>query len=96
MNWNNYGNIWHIDHVIPINFFDNTIGDQQNLCFHWSNLRPLKKEINMSKHDSLIPKQIKKHVKNLIKFHSEKNMKLDEDYMKLFAKHLVAGTPLEL
>lgn len=96
INWNNHGDYWHIDHVIPLNIFDLTDKNNHLIAFNWKNLMPLEKEINMSKHDSLIPKQIKKHVKNLIKFHSEKNMKLDEDYMKLFAKHLVAGTPLEL
>jgi len=69
INWNNYGNIWHIDHVIPIDFFDNTIGDQQNLCFHWSNLRPLKKEINMSKSNKIEKEYILTHYKSLEQFY---------------------------
>ena len=50
----------------------------------------------MSKHDSIIPKQIKKHIENLKKFFKLKDLEIDQEYIKLFAKHLVAGTPLEL
>jgi hypothetical protein len=57
---------------------------------------PYKKEDNLSKHDKIIPEQIKKHTNNLKKFFKSKNLDLDKEYMKLFAKHLVAGTPLEL
>jgi hypothetical protein len=42
MNWDNhsvYG--WHIDHIKPINTFDLTDIEQQKICFHYTNLRPL-------------------------------------------------------
>jgi hypothetical protein len=96
MNWENYGSHWHIDHVIPLNTFDLLIKENQLIAFNWKNLMPYKKEDNLSKHDKIIPEQIKKHTNNLKKFFKSKNLDLDKEYMKLFAKHLVAGTPLEL
>ena len=96
MNWENYGKYWHVDHVIPLNTFDLLDKSNQLIAFNWKNLMPYKKEDNMSKHDSIIPKQIKMHIKNLKKFFKLKNLDEDKDYIKLFAKHLVAGTPLEL
>lgn len=51
--WENYGTIWHIDHVVPVAFFDLTNLDEQLVCFHWSNLRPLYASDNISKGDKL-------------------------------------------
>ena len=42
MNWNNYGRKgWHIDHIIPCDAFDLTIKEEQEKCFHYTNLQPL-------------------------------------------------------
>ena len=50
MNWNNHTNKgWHIDHIIPSAFFDLTNPDQQKLCFHYTNLRPLWYKENLAK-----------------------------------------------
>lgn len=52
MNWNNSGTVkgkWHIDHIIPCAVFDLTREDQQRICFHWTNLRPLGSRANMRK-----------------------------------------------
>jgi hypothetical protein len=43
MNWENYGSYWEIDHIEQINKFDLKIYEQQQKCFHYSNLRPLEK-----------------------------------------------------
>ena len=41
MNWENYGDIWEIDHILPCSSFDLTDEEQQKKCFHYSNLQPL-------------------------------------------------------
>jgi hypothetical protein len=49
MNWDNYGNEWHIDHIIPCCSFDMSSSDKQKECFHFSNLQPLWALDNMIK-----------------------------------------------
>lgn len=41
MDWENYGKVWHIDHIKPCVKFDLTDPEQQRSCFNWSNLQPL-------------------------------------------------------
>jgi hypothetical protein len=54
MNWNNYGNYWHIDHKIPCSWFHfKSIDDYAfKICWGLDNLQPLKKDINLKKNDS--------------------------------------------
>jgi hypothetical protein len=40
MSWNNMGK-WEIDHIIPCASFDLTKKEEQEKCFHWTNLQPL-------------------------------------------------------
>jgi len=52
MTWENHGNRgWHIDHIKPVNTFDLTDIEQQKLCFHYTNLRPLWAADNLSRPD---------------------------------------------
>lgn len=53
MKWSNYASEWHIDHVVPIKFFDLTNQADRDACFHWTNLKPLYKEKNMEKSDKI-------------------------------------------
>jgi len=49
MTWDNYGSVWHIDHIIPIDSYDMSIEKEQLKCFHYSNLQPLLAFENLSK-----------------------------------------------
>jgi hypothetical protein len=49
MKWENYGKIWHIDHIIPVASFDLSKEEEQRACFHFTNLRPMLKKPNHSK-----------------------------------------------
>ncbi len=57
MSWNNKGK-WHIDHILPIDFFiknfDYTKLEVQKKCWHYTNLRPLWAEENQKKSNKLI------------------------------------------
>jgi len=41
MSWENYGPVWHLDHVIACAKFDLTDPEQQKICFRWDNFQPL-------------------------------------------------------
>lgn len=58
MTWDNYGTYWHVDHVIACSSFDLTNKEEQLKCFSWKNLQPLKKFLNLSKHNKIINKYI--------------------------------------
>lgn len=45
---------WHIDHILPVSFFDLSSPDQQRKCFHFSNTRPLSAFENLSKGDRVV------------------------------------------
>lgn len=49
MTMENYGKIWHIDHVKPCSKFDLTKEDEVKECFSWKNLRPYLSEKNIKK-----------------------------------------------
>jgi hypothetical protein len=68
INWDNYGIYWHIDHVIPINFFKVIDKEEQLICFNWTNLRPLHKKENISKSDKIKIDDILKHIDMLKMF----------------------------
>lgn len=55
MSWENYSrNGWHIDHIIPCDKFDLTIKEQQERCFHYTNLQPLWAHDNLRKNNKII------------------------------------------
>lgn len=68
MSWSNYGTYWHIDHVIPISFFDIENKDEQKTCFHWTNLRPLEARMNLQKSNKVCLQDIKSHYSTLKSF----------------------------
>lgn len=53
MSWENYGNYWHIDHIIPCNFFDLTNQEHIKLCFNFRNTQPMLAAENISKSNKI-------------------------------------------
>jgi hypothetical protein len=54
MTWENYGQYWHIDHIIPLSWFKDEL--DFNEAWKLSNLQPLKKFENLSKNNRYIGK----------------------------------------
>lgn len=67
MSWNNYGDYWEIDHIIPINTFNfNSYEDREfQVCWSLANLRPLEKIANRKrpKDGSDIPNNIQDKIR---------------------------------
>lgn len=59
MCWENYGQIWHLDHIMPCSAFDLTKPNQVKICFHFSNIRPLSVRENLSKNKRITDPQLK-------------------------------------
>jgi hypothetical protein len=57
MSWENYGKMWHLDHIMPCAIFDLTKPEHIKVCFHFSNLRPLRARANFSKGAKIITDQ---------------------------------------
>ena len=49
MTFENHGEVWEFDHIIPCALFDLNDEEQLKICFHHTNLIPLFKEENRSK-----------------------------------------------
>ena len=94
-NLDNHGSEWHIDHVIPLSKFDLNIPEQQLIAFNWRNTMPLSCSENLSKNNKILQLQVEEHYKKLVEYHIENKLDLPQVYINLFAKHLVAGSPLE-
>jgi hypothetical protein len=50
----NYGKVWHVDHIIPLSFFDMSDPTEQKLAFHWANTQPLFAKENLEKGDIVL------------------------------------------
>lgn len=53
----NYGKVWEIDHLIPLDDFDLSKAHHQKRAFHFSNLRPLAIAANRSKRAKIVTNQ---------------------------------------
>jgi hypothetical protein len=48
MSWDNYGEVWEIDHILPCSKFNLNLLEEQRKCFHFLNLQPLFKTTEIS------------------------------------------------
>lgn len=58
MNWGNWGEVWHVDHIMPCASFDHSIHSQVLQCWHYSNLQPLEVKDNLMKSSKITHPQL--------------------------------------
>lgn len=58
MSWENYGRVWHLDHIMPCCTFDLTRPLHVKTCFHFTNLRPMWARENLSKNRKITEPQL--------------------------------------
>ena len=97
MNLENHHEIWHVDHVLPLDLLNDTcktkcVGiirdnpDSQELLFSWYNTYPLEKVKNRIKSNNIDVKTLSKHIRKLRKFLKINKKEKDElyyNYVKL-------------
>jgi hypothetical protein len=88
INWDNYGKEWHADHVIPISFFNLEDLNDRQICFHWTNLRPLNSMENMKKSCKIIPEEILLHIKILSSYLLESNNGYQANYENIWWRRI--------
>lgn len=66
MTWDNYGEYWEIDHIIPINTFKFNNSEDFQICWSLMNLRPLEWRANRQrpKDGSDVPEDLKQKILN--------------------------------
>jgi hypothetical protein len=68
MTFKNYGEVWHMDHVVPCALFDLTVEQERLKCFHWTNIKPMFAIENLKKNARLYEKEIDNHENKLQNF----------------------------
>jgi hypothetical protein len=58
MTWENYGKVWHLDHIFPISRFDLSNPEQVKVACNWQNLQPLLRKTNARKSDKITKPQL--------------------------------------
>ncbi len=71
MNWDNYGKLWSIDHVVPVNKFDLTDESEKLKCWNWSNLIPETMKYNSCKKSKIDLNQVDRVIEKLEKYKEE-------------------------
>jgi hypothetical protein len=93
----NHGQTWHIDHVIPLSHFDFEDREQQLIAFNWSNTMPLSIEENLTKGSTILISQIKQHKEKLLNYFAICGLTIPTKYIELIDSHVIklTGNSLE-
>jgi hypothetical protein len=63
MCWDTRALEWELDHVLPISKFDLTNQQHKEVCFIWSNLKPIPKSLNKQKFNKCLEDTIDNHAR---------------------------------
>lgn len=97
MTLENHGEVWSVDHVLPIHCVLKNIYPKE-VVLNWVNIRPICKTENMKRSKNYTKEECKQHLHVLKNYYKIRKLEKDEEYIKTlknalmsFAKHLVAG-----
>jgi hypothetical protein len=93
MSMDNYGSEWVVDHVISVSYGLNDNHELFDIISKWYNVVPTTRSYNLKKNKHSDIKQIGQHIANLGEYFELRGLDIDQDYMELLARHLVAGNP---
>jgi hypothetical protein len=65
MTWENYGSVWHIDHIIPCSSWDFSSEFESSCCWNFRNLQPMLASENQSKHDNYNEEDKNEYIKRM-------------------------------
>ncbi len=88
MTWENYGTVWHVDHVIPCCTFNLENDDQVKICCNWANVQPLLVDHNLSKSGSLYWIELMNHEIKLRQYSKKNRLECE-----LYIEHLSTLKP---
>jgi len=101
MTWENYGDYWTVDHVIPVDKF---LKEEQpeEIVFHWLNVSPVPKQKNLTKNKHVTLEECQEHTEKVKLYLKIRKLEDPSGYLQgiegfcdNFAKHLVTGTSRE-
>lgn len=84
INWENYGSVWQIDHIIPLSKFKMDDRKQFLISAHWTNLFPLVTSLNRSKYNKICSSSIKKQKYLLEIYLKMKDKKTSLKFLEFF------------
>ncbi len=90
MSMENYGTVWVLDHVIPLDKIETD--EDFSMISKWWNIRPVTMKFNLVKNKYIDSDQALLHLGKLKKYTTDDQYNCYKTYL---AKHLVAGNPLE-
>ena len=70
MNWENFGSVWQLDHIIPLTAFDMGNDSNKRVCFHWTNFQPLFSNENRTKSNNIQLHYYFNNIVNVCRFNS--------------------------
>lgn len=81
MSFDNYGEVWVIDHVLPIKLFLSKESTDK-IILNWINVKPVLKTFNLKKNEYIDKEQCNIHLENLKNYYKVRNLDIDTDYLQ--------------
>lgn len=86
MSFENYGTVWVVDHVIPVNEF--LSGAQPSeIVLNWINIQPVNPTKNLTKNKHIDKSQCSIHLENVKHYFKIRKIEEDKEYIRVLESH---------